>query len=381
MAKFPSLIFRLPPSSPPSSGEVEAEGEKQADVCAQNNLLSLPDDLLCKILLNVPAQDIYCRVSRVCRTLYYHTIGSEEFINLHLRQTDQYGLFFRYAPTRNDQHSSPRPVFLSMKQGRVTVSDYYSYESRFTLRSSCSGLILEYDFYTRMSKVHVANPVAGRPFQLPPLPKYAKCMHCCVGCAEASKAYKVVLAYYDEGWDLRRAIFTVGVDKSWRHLATEHLTELMTGNLLVTEGFIHSIFGDTVRTLNVETEVMTEMRAPMSEYAKHKKRYLSTGKSLTLVVEVEHRVFRVWEMVYRDYYYHYWREWERDIVLGSEIQYLFSIQPIGWLQQMEVLVFKGLLFSTWLLLPGKSDGSTPYHPELCTGSQHLLPTTEAFLWT
>ncbi|CAA0809549.1 Unknown protein [Striga hermonthica] len=85
---------------------------------------------------------------------------------------------------------------------------------------------------------------------------------------------------------------------------------------------------------------MTEMWAPMSGHPEKMKWYLSTGKSLSVVVRVEDGVFRVWEMVCGDNYY--WREWEHHIVLGSEIQYpSSSIYPVGWLQQMEVLVFKG----------------------------------------
>ncbi|CAA0809531.1 Unknown protein [Striga hermonthica] len=352
MAKFPSSIFRLPPpSSPPSSGEAsEAEGIADGKkLCAQNNLLiSLPDDLLSKILLNLSAQDIYYAASRVCRRLYYRTIQSEEFVNLHLRQqTEDYGLLFRFIYTpihglvNNDQYSSPDVTFVSMKQGRVTVSDHY-YASKSRFWSGCNGLIPEYDSRVPSSGVLLVNPVTGRAFRLPPFPENAKFMQCCVGYAEASKAYKVALAYSDAGRDARWAILTVGVDSWWRNLATnQHSTEVALRHLLVTEGFIHFLLRDTVLTLNLETEVTTEMRAPISEYPKGKKQYLSTGKSLTLVVQVEEFVFQVWEMVCGDHYYYYWREWERKIVLGTEIQSLFCIQPVGWLQQMEVLVFKG----------------------------------------
>ncbi|CAA0809524.1 Unknown protein [Striga hermonthica] len=355
MAKFPSSIFRRMQSSAPRhrprSVEVEAaDGDNQAD-----NLLSLPNDLLFKILLNLSAQDIYYRASRVCRTLYYHTIRSEEFVNLHLRQTDEYGLLFRiiYAPTREfidiDQYSSQRMVFVSMKQGRVTVSDYnYACKSRIMFESSCNGLIPEYNFWDPSSNVHLANPVTGRALQLPPFPKNAKSTFYRVGYAEASKAYKVALVQTDGGRDARWAILTVGVDSWWRHLATNHLNGSTLGQLVVTEGFIHSIFQDTILTLNVETEVMieTSARVPVQYHpTKYMKWYLSTGKALTVVVRVEDGVFRVWEMVMSGDYY-YWREWERPIVLGNQLQeivddkYRFTIQPVGWLQQMEVLVFK-----------------------------------------
>ncbi|CAA0809556.1 Unknown protein [Striga hermonthica] len=342
--KLSSSIFRrLQSSHRPWSTEVEAEGKKQARVCAHNNLLiCLPDDVLFKILLSLSAEDIH-RASLVSRRLYYETTRSEEFVNLHLQQqTDEYGLFFRYAATYNYQHPSQRAVFVSMKQGRVTVSNYYAYKFRYMLETSCNGLILEYE---PLLQLHVVNPVTGRPFQLPPLPKNAECISCCVGYADASsKAYKVVLAYRtDRESDVCQAILTLGVDKSWRHLETDqYLTESTLSRLMVTEGFIHLIFGDTVLTLNVETEVMMETRAPI--FSKNPSKftswwYLSTGKSLTLVVEVEHQVFQVWEMVRGDYNC-YWREWERQIELRSEIQYLRSIEPVGWLQQMEVLVLK-----------------------------------------
>ncbi|CAA0809530.1 Unknown protein [Striga hermonthica] len=348
MAKFPSPIFRLPPpSSPPSSGEAsEAEGIADGKkLCAQNSLLiSLPDDLLLKILSNLSAQDIYYRASRVCRKLYYHTIRSEEFVNLHLRQqTEDYGLLFRfiYNPTRgfvNDKYPSPHVAFVSMKQGRVTVSDhYYAYKSGFW--SGCNGLILEYNFPVPSSGVLVVNPVTGGAFRLPPLPENKKFMQCCVGYVEASKAYKVALSYYDAaGRDTRWAILTVGTDSWWRNLATNQYSIDAAIRLpLVTEGFIYFFLQNTVLTLNLETEVMTEIRAP--KHPKGKKQYLSTGKSLTLVVQVEEFVFQVWEMVCGDHSCYYWRKWEHQIALGNEIQSLFCIQPVGWLQQMEVLVF------------------------------------------
>ncbi|CAA0809525.1 Unknown protein [Striga hermonthica] len=345
MAKFSSSIFRRP-----WSAEIEAEDEKQAVPCAQNNLLiSLPDDLLFKILFNLSAQDIYT-ASLACRSLYCRTILSDKFVNLHLQKTDEYGLFFRYAPTYDYQHLSQHAVFVSMKQGRVTVSNYYAYKFRYGLETSCNDHIIEDT--EALPQVHVANPVTGRTFQLPPLPENAERICYSVGYAEASKAYKVALLYSDwrssARWrkGARWAMLTVGVDKSWRYLVTDHMTEYTIGSVLVTEGFIHSIsysiYGYTVLTLNVETEVVMEMRAPFPvDSLSLMYWYLSTGKSLTVVHQVENGVFRVWEMVLGEYYSYYWREWERQIVLGSEFHDLFHIQPVGWLQQMEVLVFKG----------------------------------------
>ncbi|CAA0809554.1 Unknown protein [Striga hermonthica] len=332
-------------NKPPA--EVEAQGIAEG-VCAQNNLLiSLPDDLLFKILLNLCAQDIY-RASLVCRRLYYLTIRSEDFVNLHLQQqTDEYGLFFQYAPTR--VYFSPyHAIFVSMKQGRVTVSHYnFADKSRFIRLTSCNGLIPQYNWWEPLSGVHLANLVTGKVLQLPPLPKNAKSMCCCLGYTKASQAYKVVLEYNDTDRGKTRAILTLGVDSLWRHLSTHHCQYLPDSSLsspLVTEGFIHLIFGKTVMTLNVETEVMTKTRAPVfPEYPRRVINwwYLSTGKSLTLVVEVKYCVFRVWEMVFGDNY-NYWREWERKIALGNrnKIKDLF-IEPVGWLQQMEVLVFYG----------------------------------------
>ncbi|CAA0832573.1 Unknown protein [Striga hermonthica] len=260
MANFPSPIFCLPPpSSPPWSGEA-AEAEDIVDgkkLCAQNSLLiSLPDDLLLKILSNLLAQDIYYRASRVCRRFW----------------------------------------------------------------SSCNGLILEYNFPVPSSGVLVVNPVTGGAFRLPPLPENEKFMQCCMGYAEASKAYKVALSYCDAaGRGARWAVLTVGVDSWWRNLATnQYSMEAAVRRPLVTEGFIYFFFQNTVLTLNLETEVMMEMRAP--EHPKRMKQYLSTGKSLTLAIQVEEYVFQVWEMVCGDcYYYYYWRKWECQIALGTEI--------------------------------------------------------------
>ncbi|CAA0809550.1 Unknown protein [Striga hermonthica] len=230
MAEFPLSVSRQPPD------EVEA----QAQI---NPLISLPDDVLFKILLNLCAEDIY-RAGLVCRSLYYRTIRSDKFIKLHLRQ-NEYGLFFRFSSTRNGQHSSPRPIFVSMKQGRVTVSDYNNYTDKFRyiLKNSCNGLFPDYKFWEPLAELHLSNPLTRRALRLPPPPKNAMSTFICVGYAEASKAYKVVLAYSDDGGrnaHMRWAVLTVGIDRSWRNLATEHLRETpLIYFPVVTEGFLH----------------------------------------------------------------------------------------------------------------------------------------------
>ncbi|CAA0809545.1 Unknown protein [Striga hermonthica] len=170
-------------------------------------------------------------------------------------------------------------------------------------------------------------------------------------------------------------MLTVGVDRSWRHLETDHLTDSTLGQLVVMEDFICSIVGDIVLTLNVEAEVMTEMRAPIFKYPSYQKWYLSTGKSLTLVVEIKHCVFRVWEMVCGDYYY--WRELKHQIVLGSRLQNiredknLFGIEPVGWLQQMEVLVFK---------VKSKNESCDVFYIVIATGEvRWITPTSKGLV--
>lgn len=171
----------------------------------------------------------------------------------------------------------------------------------------------------------------------------------------ASLKYKVVVIY-DRSWinivhDC--AILTVGVDKSWRDVNTQHISErnswLLCCNVLITQGFVHwhSGQGTHVINLNLETEVLTEIRIPQGYDEQGSKYYLSTERSLTLFIECGRFLWDVWEMMNAE---ESGGEWTKVFKIDMEgpmwrLQKMMihtsphNLKPNGWLCRGVVLVF------------------------------------------
>ncbi|KAK6120563.1 hypothetical protein DH2020_045694 [Rehmannia glutinosa] len=292
--------------------EEEGNSEMAGD---KTNIDSLPDDILFDILLRIPAQDIYNSTRLVCRK-WYHMIHAHNFINAHLHHSTC-GLLIQ-----NLRNITSYPNFVAMRQGRIEISKL-SYKSNHRFLSSCNGLVLELDDLNR-NALYITNPTTKQRSALPTFFADTTFDRAVIAYAATSMKYKVVRTFYltngntdqlEQGYVeiAYAAILTVGVDKSWRCVNIEHLSlaakELLVNNLFTTEGFVHWAQNGNVivskgepqyvLTLNVETEIITEISVPLchdgklSYYLYH---YFSMGSYISLLISCNYFSFEVWEM-------------------------------------------------------------------------------------
>lgn len=211
---------------------------------------------------------------------------------------------FQFRNMRTGHHT-----FVTMRQGRIAMSKF-NYDFKHRISASCNGLILETlddtDHNKSRKTLSVANPATNQRLPLPPLPLKMSRYWCSVIAYDAASLKYKVVVIYDRSWinivhDC--AILTVGVDKSWRDVNTQHISErnswLLCCNVLITQGFVHwhSGQGTHVINLNLETEVLTEIRIPQGYDEQGSKYYLSTERSLTLFIECGRFLWDVWEMM------------------------------------------------------------------------------------
>ncbi|CAH9097593.1 unnamed protein product [Cuscuta epithymum] len=268
------------------------------------NIEILPEDLLFKILVRLPAHDI-CHAAMLL-------IG-----------------------TRQDL------VFISMCQGRIEVSEF-SKNPKCMIGASCNGLVLGFVDGTEFPP-HVVNPATKRLFILPQFfGGTVKRFESGIAYAAASKQYKVALTY-----GRKFAILTLGVDHSWRHVPTRNLSasaeKPSSVHVLTTEGFVHWApsppHGRQVMTLDVETEIVTETPFPLPQEKETKMFYFSAGKYLSLLIARDELVWDVWEMKPKD------GEWtERLMIDMNALKFphncnLHGIYPVGWIEYPDVVVF------------------------------------------
>ncbi|KAL8063927.1 hypothetical protein ABFX02_01G057700 [Erythranthe guttata] len=251
---------------------------------SSTNIESLPDELVFDILLHLPSEDIHRGARLVCKK-WYNTVRTRNFRCARLRNSSV-GLLI---------HSSDdeRPIFMTMEKGRVEMSKM-SYKIPGRVWTSCNGLILDYEVMRDGIYLFTLNPATRRCFDLPPFMSRSDSSYDYSGIAyaAASMEYKVAQTFSSRlRYPFVRgcAILTVGVDKFWRHVDTENLSpigrEILRGIPLTTEGYFHWTHreGTRVLTLNVETEIITETLVP-NGYRERTKYYLSTGRSLTLLI-------------------------------------------------------------------------------------------------
>ncbi|KAH6763606.1 hypothetical protein C2S52_021039 [Perilla frutescens var. hirtella] len=318
---------------------------------SSTNIESLPDELLFHILVRLQADYLYDRARLVCRR-WYHLIHSHAFVNTHL-QHSAYGLLLCYR--RLGGHS----IFVTVTQGRIQTSEF-SYKCRTHLWGSCNGLAMEMHYSDREGySDHIINPATKQPFVLPSFSFSGgrvvfSSSFGGVASALASVEYKVASSYTasvpPDPPSLGLAILTAGVDNSWRDVRVEHLSKLARSLLseipLITEGFMHWVKKNRTDflTLDVETEILTVSEVPFPEacYTYARKYYLSTGRSLSLLVARENLLWELWAMKPGT------REWTKlvaDIKLGAQKCRLqqFSggdnevLEPIGWVKYPEIL--------------------------------------------
>ncbi|EYU29245.1 hypothetical protein MIMGU_mgv1a025344mg, partial [Erythranthe guttata] len=328
---------------------------------SSTNIDSLFDELVLEILVHLRAEDIFDAAMVVCRK-WYRMIHTHNFIYSHL-QNSAPGLLIHYGSITN------RPTFVSMDvEGRIEISKTV-YKFIEYCWSSCNGLTL---LYSPMDYdgLCISNTVTK---QLIELPKYRDTVYNYTGIAyaPASMEYKVVII--SDSHDmygtapaalLGCVIATVGVDKSWRCVRIQHLSleskELFKNVPLTTEGFLHWTSGEvgTTRmlTLNVETEVITEIRVPQrgcnnNGSGQELRYYLSNGRSLTMLVSRSKFSWDVWELKKPEI-----GEWTKIFHIDLEGQkgkfehfavpiidldpVPLTLQPVGWLNYYEGLVFQ-----------------------------------------
>ncbi|KAL3639193.1 hypothetical protein CASFOL_017100 [Castilleja foliolosa] len=301
---------------------------------------SLPDDAWFEILAHLPAQEIY-DISRLVCWKWYRMIYTHTFIYANLQHTP-YGILFR---DRDD-----KAFFMTMQQGRIETSNLnYGFSSPYW--STCNGLTLEMAGL-QGSVYHITNPLTKQLFVLPPAPRKVF-WHCGIGYTTVSMEYKAVTInpVAKDPW----LILTVGVDSSWRVIRTAHSPllagMLTTGPPFITEGFMHWACGayrtyrtqrkvvNQVLSLDVENEIVTKSSVPFvyGGYDDHWT-YLSTGKYLTVLITCGKCLWEVWEMRSGE-----WRKMDGVIIdLGMKMfeRFGFEIVPVGWLNDLEVLVFR-----------------------------------------
>ncbi|KAK6142796.1 hypothetical protein DH2020_023144 [Rehmannia glutinosa] len=320
----------------------------------KTNIDSLPDDIMFNILLQLPAQDIYDATRLVCQK-WYRMIYSRNFIYAHL-QHSTCGLLIQ------NMHDKRRhPIFMAMRQGRIEISRL-RYEFGHFIWSSCNGLMLECDIQN-IDTLYITNPATKQHFSLPPffcrtVPGYSA-----IAYAAASMEYKVIRTYFpkDENSESRGccSVLTLGVDNSWRRVRTEHLSREAKSNLydipLITEGFVHwPEKGTYVLTLNVETEVITQIPVPQRYVVGFGWYYFSTLRYLSLLIACNNFSWEVWEMKPET------GEWTKLPNIDLEAQNCtveqlcckhdssFKVdgflnckfRPVGWLKYQEVFIFQ-----------------------------------------
>ncbi|KAL9169145.1 hypothetical protein ABFS82_04G060300 [Erythranthe guttata] len=253
----------------------------------QTEIDNLPYDLVFQILIHLPAEYIYDNAMLVCRR-WYRMIRTQEFIRAHFNLRTTQPDFS--VTTRNEPAIKTHFVVPRFSQQMSWLPDCRSYT---------------------------------------------------IAYSAASMHYKVVVAYTYPYLQVRCAILTMGVDKFWRDVCTEHLPPeskfYVTNNPIATEGFIHWVPPDgqtRILTLNVETETITQYPVPRAhDYEQIDKCYLSTGKSLSLFFVCSDFSMDVWEMESRT------GEWSKMCSIDLEHLSLSRLSPVGWLKCREVVVF------------------------------------------
>ncbi|GER36999.1 F-box and associated interaction domains-containing protein [Striga asiatica] len=308
---------------------------------------SLPNDLLSDIIARLPPHDIRVPLGLVCRKWYHLTHHTPDLI---CRATSG-GLLLHCLFLPKEL------IFISMRQGRVEKS-ICRYELGRFIWASCNGLLLGFvngDPYS----VRILNPATKQCFTLPPFSKirYATLLPA-MAYAAASMKYKVVVRNFVDGSNgvrnLECRILTVGVDTTWRHVYTKHLSlnrKQLSHDFkpLITDGFVHWVWDSStsVFSLNVETEIISNSEVPLPRVHRNKRRfYLSTGRYLSLLVALGNFSWQVWQMKPET------GEWLKVFSIDLEAenwrfdgfedkvrQGVVLLIPVGWLNYPDVLVF------------------------------------------
>lgn len=322
---------------------------------------SLPDDLLLEILARVPAEDIHEYARLVCRK-WGRIIRGDRFARAHFRRTCSGLLLAEFS----DAGSSP--AFLAAAQGGIQISKLRC-KIDFPVLAGCNGLILGMELAENYRQYHldpttkrfVVNPATNRRFELPPFGSIGGEFLSLGGLGffglayvEATTEYKVVATWCDSSFVSVAycAVFTLGVDESWRRVPIEQLNAhaqslLLEDPVMTTEGFIHWGRGNDVMSMNVETEVITMSPGPLLPQDRKGKRhdfyYLSTGRHLSALTSCVPFVWEVWEMNGES---GEWRKLANKIDLKAHKHKMIefsrgTVRPVSWVKYPDVIAFSG----------------------------------------
>ncbi|KAL3615556.1 hypothetical protein CASFOL_041217 [Castilleja foliolosa] len=267
------------------------------------NISSLPDDIMFDILVRLPAQDIYDTARLVCPS-WLKIIRTRDFYRAHIQQST-YGLLIQHRDPDYDQ-----PVFFSTQNYQIEIS-YFSHKRK--VLSSCNGLLLDYLDIDKKD-LYISNPATKRCFALPQL--YANNRpfgFAAMAYAAASNEYKVVRTsspYFNVHPRFRCcAVLTVGVDKDWTQ------TEIFT---------VHHV----PRPLRYDGE----------KYFIY--RYLPMGSHLSMLIGRSNTFS--WELWIMKPETGEWTNVTTSIDLEGEKLWTLNcrLEPVGWSNLREVLVFK-----------------------------------------
>ncbi|KAK2974970.1 hypothetical protein RJ640_009129 [Escallonia rubra] len=247
----------------------------------------LPEEVIFNILLCLPAEVIYDVMRCVCRE-WYNIIRDSNFINAHLLRSTS-GLLihnFRFPELAH---------FVEMKDSDVTVTEE-RYPLRISLCATCNGLVLYLD---RLIVIHlyVANFVTKQQMLLP-IVTYCDPIFFSLAYSASTREYKVVHTYTDINGNFCFEILTVGVDKAWRPVRTEHLCCANLRTLCSISAcigkFMYWAGGSSlcILSLDVETEMISLL--PIPKGCNVRKNLIAMGNFLCMTTVLSELSWDIW---------------------------------------------------------------------------------------
>ncbi|KAK2974971.1 hypothetical protein RJ640_009130 [Escallonia rubra] len=250
----------------------------------------LPEEVIFNILLWLPAKVIYDLMRCVCRE-WYNIIRDSNFINAHLLRSTS-GLLIHNCRSPELAH------FVEIKDSDVTVTEE-RYPLRISLCATCNGLVLYLDHLTG-SHLYVANFVTKQQMLLP-MVTHCDALFCSLAYSASTREYKVVHNYTDINGNFCFEILTVGVDKAWRPVRTEHLccANLRTlCSISVCIGkFMYWAGGSSlcILSLDVETEMISLL--PIPKGCNVRKNLIAIGNFLCMTTALSELSWDIWLLV------------------------------------------------------------------------------------
>ena len=199
------------------NGRVSCTNSKTV-ACSSDNKKSsipfLPEEIISRILIWLPADILYNSMRYVCRQ-WYNIINGPLFAEEHLR-CSTVGLF--------SQHIVPPHIAQLTVLGKMnaTVTEMsFPFPNRVLV--TCDGLVLFTDKHNRT--IYVANPLTKQRVTIPSFTSHSFVSYFSLARARSTKEYKVMCTYSPSGGKDFCVIVTVGKDLAWRPINCQNLSE------------------------------------------------------------------------------------------------------------------------------------------------------------